>query len=462
MYGDKLLPHDSDAEEAVIGSLLIDDEAISKIARLLSPDDFYHEKNRLAYEACLALNERNEPINQITLAHELAQREKLEAIGGTAYLSHLISRVPTSVHIEYYAQLVHRMAMMRRLIDVAGQIATIGYEAGPDVDVALDRAEEALFRLRRGERRRDFIHIRGVLDQYFELDEYIGEGGLALRPIEGEISFVKTGFVMLDNILGGLQRSDMIVLGARPSLGKTSLALSIARNAAVDQGARVAIFSLEMAKEQVVQRLLAGESGVDTNRVRLWQLSELPQVEERRVMDATGVLSEAPIYIDDSPVLGIVEMRNKARRLYNERGIDLIIIDFLQLMRADGRYQNPVQEMSEISRSVKGLARELHVPVLALSQLSRAVELRSPHIPMLSDLRESGSIEQDADVVMFIYREDVYTSKEEWERRYPDKDYPEGIADIHIAKHRNGPTGKRSLLFQQRITKFVNLESGRT
>ena len=449
MYPERLPPHDFDAEEAAIGSLLIDGEAIYKVVGLLSPEDFYREKNNWAYEACVSLYQRNEGINQVTVAHELARRERLEAMGGAAYLSYLVSVVPTSVHIEHYAQIVHRCSMMRRLIAAADQIREIGYEGTADVDRALGRAEEVLFRLRHGESPRDFVHIRRILDKYFEEEPSPAAGE------RGEIAHVLTGFPVLDELLGGLQRSDMVVLGARPSMGKTSLALCIGRNAAVEQRAHVAIFSLEMSKEQLVHRLIAAESGVDAKRVRLGLQNE---AEERQIIDATGVLSEAPIYIDDSPMLSVVQMRSKARRLHNERRIDLIVVDFLQLVRGSGAYQNPVQEMSDISRSLKALARDLNVPVLAASQLSRAVEQRTPKVPILSDLRESGSIEQDADVVMFIYREDMYTSEEDWERRTPGEPNPKGVADIIVAKHRNGPTGKRELFFRERTAKFVSLQ----
>jgi replicative DNA helicase len=334
--------------------------------------------------------------------------------------------------------------MMRRIIAAGEQIATIGYEAEPDADAALNRAEDILFRLRQGRISRDLVPLRQVLDEFFEQ-------GISPRVREVAHPHVLTGFPALDEILGGLQRSDAIVLGARPSLGKSSLALSIARNAAVEQGACVALFSLEMAKEQVAQRLVAGESMVDSRRIRLGLNTE---GEERRIMDAIGVLSEAPIYLDDSPVLGTSELRSKARRLHNEQGIDLIIVDYLQLMQGDGRFQNPVQQMSHISQSVKALARELDVPLLAISQLSRAVEARDPKIPQLSDLRESGSIEQDADVVLFIYRDDFYYTQEKWEGKYPAKPYPRGVADIIIAKHRNGPIGQVKLRFRKNVTKF--------
>jgi replicative DNA helicase len=444
----KLPPHDLDAEEAVLGSILIDPEAIFKIAGLLKPDDFYREKNRWTYESCTLLYERKEAINQVTAAHDLARRQRLEAVGGAAYLSHLVSQVPTSVHVEYYANIVRRLSMMRHLITASGQIAAIGYESPPDANEALDKAEGILFGLRYGQSSRDFAHISDVLDRYFE-ETSLGQEGAGILPR------VPTGFTDLDRILGGLQRSDMIVLAARPSLGKTSLALNIAHNAAVKENARVAIFSLEMSKMELAYRFLSSESGIDTQKLRLDQLNERQRGE---IVDAIGRLSEAPIYIDDSPFLRDSDMRSKARRLHAEKGIDLIIVDYLQLMRSSRNTDNRVQEMSDISHSMKEIARELDVPVIAVSQLSRAVEARHPHTPMLSDLRESGSIEQDADIVAFIYREDIYYTEQEWEERYPEKSYPKGIAEIIIAKHRNGPIGRAHLFFRERIAKFENLE----
>ena len=447
MYQEKLPPHDVDAEEAVLGSLIIDSEAIFKVTTLLRAEEFFQESNRWIYEASLSLYERSEAVNQITLAQELARRGRLDGIGGAAHLSHLVSVVPTSVYVEHYAQIVHRLAVMRQLIGAAGQIAAIGYEAGPDTEDALNRAENALFRIRYGRSRQDFVHIREVLGHYFE------EGAPSLTE-EGGHPQVFTGFQVLDELLGGMHRSDMIVLAARPSMGKTSLALSIARNAAVD-GATVAIFSLEMARDALVERLLASEAGVDTKRVRLGLYT---RQEEERIFDASGKLAEVPIYIDDSPTLRVMEMRSRARRLYNERGIDLIIVDYMQLMQMDGRSENRVQEMSEISRSLKALARELDVPVIAVSQLSREAERRVSHVPQLSDLRDSGSIEQDADIVLFIYRDEVYYSEEEWGKRYPDKPYPRGIADIIVGKHRNGPIGWVNLAFWEKTVRFANLE----
>lgn len=444
----KLPPYDNDAEEAVIGSLIIDPEAIFKVATFLQPQDFYRESNRWAYEGCLALYQRNEAINQITLAQELAIKDKLEPVGGTAALAHLVSIVPTSLHIDYYGRIVHRLAVMRRLIEAAGQIAALGYEAGPDADSTLSEAENLLFQLRQRQSQRDFVPLRQLLDQYIE------ESPLQAAPQGERIPHVLTGYSKLDELLGGLQRSDLVILGARPSMGKSSLALGIARNAALHQKARVAIFSLEMSREAVVQRLISMQAGVDSHRLRLGNLTD---ADERRVMDAVGVLAEAPIFLDDSPQIRVVEMRSKARRLYYESSIDLIVVDYLQLVQGTGRPENRVQEISEISRSLKALARELSVPVLSVSQLSRAADVRPDHRPQLSDLRDSGSIEQDADVVLFIYRDEFYYDEEEWKEKNLGEPYPKGIAEVEIAKHRNGPPGKISLRFVPRFASFEDL-----
>jgi replicative DNA helicase len=452
MTSEKLPPHDVDAEEAVLGSLLIDGTAIFKVAPLLVSVDnkspFYTERHAWIYDACLTLYERDEAINQITVAQELDRQGRLEASGGAAYLSRLIAICPTSLDIEDYAQIVYRLSVMRRLIEAGAQIANIGHRADPNVDTSLNDAEDILFRLRHGRSRRDLTHIRQVLDTYFEATGLEAEG-------EGrELPYVLSGFSGLDEFLGGFQRSDLIIVGGRPSMGKTSLALSLARNAAVEQGACVALFSLEMAREPLVWRILASESGVDSRRIRLGLHTE---EQEKRIMDAIGQLSEARIYIDDTPQLRVVEMRSKARRLHFEQGIDMIIVDYLQLMQGDRRVDNRVQEVSEISRALKGLARELNVPLLAVSQLSRAPEGRASHEPQLSDLRESGSIEQDADVVVFVYRDEYYyPSKEDWEREHPGESYPPP-ASIIIAKHRNGPTGEVKLLFKPKMAKFENI-----
>ncbi|MFP3879617.1 MAG: replicative DNA helicase, partial [Dehalococcoidia bacterium] len=360
--------------------------------------------------------------------------------------------VPTSLHAEYYAQIISNTAVMRRLIIAAGQIEALGYEASPNIEASLNKAEDILFQVRMRRDLRDFVPIRDALGQYFE------EAGSPAALQGGEIPHILTGFAALDNFLGGLQRSDLIVLAARPSLGKTSLALNIARNAAVDQKACVALCSLEMSREAVVQRLLASESGVESRKVRLGRFGEQ---DELKIMEASGVLSEAPIYVDDSPQLRVLDIRSKVRRLHFERNIDLIIVDYLQLIQGDGKNETRVQEISKITRALKTLARELNVPVLAVSQLSRAVEWRASHIPQLADLRESGSIEQDADVVLFIYRDDMYFSVEEWSKVHDieKEPYPRGIADVIVAKHRNGPLGQLKLRFAGKIAKFANLEA---
>ena len=448
MYAERLPPNDTNAEESVIGSILIDSDALNSVASFLEPGDFYSEKNRWCYESCLALFQRGEAINQVTVAHELSLHDRLEAIGGAGYLSHLVLVVPTSVHAEHYARLVRRTSAMRQIIRAGGDIAALGYESGPDADMVLSKAEEVLFRIRSVRGSRDFIPLREVLDHYLE------ETGALYGPDDIHVAPVPTGFADIDKLLGGgLQRSDLIVLAARPSLGKSTLAFNIGRHAA-GQGAIVGLFSLEMGREQIALRLLSSEAGVDSNRLRLGLLSE---TEERHVHDAVGLLSDLPIYIDDTPIQSVVEMRGKALRLHSQRGVDLLIVDYLQLISGGTRIDNRVQEMGEISRSLKALARDLDVPVLACSQLSRAIEQRPSHLPLLSDLRESGSIEQDADVVAFIHREEIYTTREEWEKRNPSEPYPQNIAQIIVAKHRHGPTDTVPLYFRRDVVRF---ESG--
>jgi replicative DNA helicase len=451
MATDRLPPHDQDAEEAVNGSLLIDGKAVYEVATILRPDDFLSEANHWIYQACLSLYQRDEAINSITVAQELERQGRLDKCGGTAYLSHLVSIVPTTLDIEHYANIVYRLSIMRQLITAADHISTIGYDADPDVSTSLNRAEDLLFRLRQERGRHDFIHIKQVLDKYFEVPPPAEPG--TFKPM----AHVYTGFTGLDEFLGGLQRSDLIVLAGRTSMGKTSLALNIARNAAVDQGGCVAIFSLEMSRESLVQRLISGEAEVNSRNLRLGL--NTPQ-EEERIMEAQGKLSLSPIYLDDSPQLRIVEMRSKARRLNFEHNLDLIVIDYLQLLTGEGRQENRVQELSFITRSLKALARELNVPVIALSQLSRAVEGRVAHVPQLSDLRESGSIEQDADIVIFIHREEAYyKTEEDWNREHMGEEYPREMADIIVAKHRNGPTGTVKVRFRHAFTRFENLGS---
>jgi replicative DNA helicase len=450
----RLPPNDERSEESVIGALLIDGASIFQIADFLQPSDFYFEQYQWLYDACLALYTRDEAINQVTLAQELSRRGKLEACGGAARLSYLISVCPTSLDIEHYARIVYRLSVMRQMITAGDRIATIGYESGPDVEESLAKAEGILFRLRRGGGSGDLTHIREVLDKYFE----VAPAATEERP--EKLPYVLSGFAGLDEFLGGLQRSDLVIVAGRPSMGKTSLALNIARNAAVEHRACVALFSLEMGRDSLVTRLVSSESGINSRRIRFGE--HKTEEEERKVIEATGVLSEAPIYIDDTPMIRMAELRSKALRLNYERGIDMVILDYLQLMQGEssGRGENRVQEISYISRALKALARELNAPVMAVSQLSRAVEWRASHEPQLSDLRESGSIEQDADVVMFIYRDEYYyKSEEEWIAAHPDREYPREEADVIIAKHRNGPTGRVKLRFRHTLARFESLGS---
>ncbi|MCH8814834.1 MAG: replicative DNA helicase [Chloroflexi bacterium] len=448
---EKLPPNDIEAEEAVIASLLVDPEAIYKVGSRLNAEDFFREKNAWVFEACSGLWDRSESINQITVAHELSRKDKLEAIGGVSYLSHLVTELPTSVGVEGYATLIKDAAMRRRLISAASNIARISYQEESGVAELFARAETMIAQVREGEILRDFVHVRDLLTGYLEAESALGANAADARSIT-------TGFMDLDTLLTtGIKRGDLIVVAARPSLGKTSLVLNYARNAAARQQATVAFFSIEMAAEQLVQRLLAMESGVDSVRLAFGSHSER---DERKISQALGVLSDLPIYFDDSGMLTVAEMRAKARRLQLEKGLDLVVVDYLQLMQSGTRNENRVQEVSYISRSLKQLARDLDVPVVACSQLSRAAEVRAHNVPQLSDLRESGSIEQDADVVMFIYREDKYMSREEWARQHPDRpadSYPAGITQIVVAKHRNGPTGTIHLRFREKIARFEDL-----
>jgi len=446
---ERLPPHDIEAEEAVVAALLVDTEAIYHVAPILKSEDFFREKNGWVYEACLDLWNRNEAINQITVAHELARKDRLEDVGGQTYLADTIRRLPTSVGVEFYAQIVKRDSTYRGLIHAATGILQLAYEAPAEIETVFARSEDLIARLRGGENFRDFVHIRQLLQAYLEED---------IEAVERrELAAIRTGYSDLDVLLGGLKRSDLVIVGARPSVGKSSFALGIARNAAVAQQANVAFFSLEMSGEQLTIRLLSAESGVDQNRLRLGQHTEL---EERRIIRSTGELSEANIWFDDSPVLSAAELRARARRLHGERGLDLIIIDYLQLMQGEAgsnSRENRVQEISYISRTLKGLARELNVPIVALAQLSRAIESRHPRTPMLSDLRDSGSIEQDADIVVFLSREDMYTTPEQWAQQHPDlpeSAYPKGVAQVIVAKNRNGPTGSVELRFREKLAKF--------
>ena len=444
MYAEQLLPHDLEAEEAVVGSLLIDGDSFLRIAPLIKSEDFYREKNQVCFAGCVALFQRDEAIDQVTLARELGRTGQLDTVGGMAYLSHLISITPTSAHSEYYAQAVARTSVMRRLIEAASKISAIGYDDTDDVESTLRQAEDVLFQVRSGRVERGFIPLRQIYDQYLEERAALVDSP---DPVGGP---VMTGFNDLDELLGGMQRSDMIVLGARPALGKSTLALNISLNAAKN-GATVGIFSLEMSRDQLAARILSADAEIDSLRLRLGLSSE---AEEQRITNSIGRLSDLPVYIDDTSFQGVLEMRGKARRLYLEHGLDLLVVDYLQLIEGRGRGDNRVQEISEITRSIKGMARDLRVPVITCSQMSRVVENRTGHRPQLSDLRDSGSIEQDSDLVLFIHREDVYFTEEEWEQQNPGRVYPKNIAEIIIAKHRNGPTGSLKLNFRDNWVRF--------
>ena len=451
VLSDKLFPHDISAEESVIGSLLLDGLSFTKIASFLEPEHFYLEPNRIIFEIARDLFNRQEPINQISIAHELETQEKLEDVGGRAYLAKVVDVVPTSIHIKHYANLVRRTATMRTLINAAENISEIGFDNDPDIENALSKAEDIIYSIRNDQPSRDFVPLRETLTPYLETSS----SDLA----DDENRPISSGFKLLDDLLGGLQRSDMLVLAARPSVGKSMFALNLAINAAMNDQ-KVAIYSLEMGREQIATRMLATQARVNMHSLRMMRLSSS---QENRLVDAIGRLSDLSIFIDDSPVQGVAEMRGKARRLQLEYGLDFIIVDYMQLISNNkgSRETNRAQEVSEISRQIKAMARDLRVPVIAISQLSRAIEHRQSHRPLLSDLRESGSIEQDADVVMFIHREEKFTTKEDWIKNNPGVPYPEGQAEIIVAKHRNGPTDTIPLAVDDSIGRFVTIDSAR-
>ncbi|MFQ5400354.1 MAG: replicative DNA helicase [Anaerolineae bacterium] len=436
---ERLPPHSIEAEEAVLGSLLIDPDAIFEVASFLKPNAFYRVQNRWIYEAILSLNERHEPLDLITLTEELRRREQLEEAGGEGYVIGLINAVPTSINARSYARLVEAAAVRRKMISAASTIANLAYDEAEDINIVIDRAEKSLFSISEERTTRDLVPIKQIARDYLERIEELHARG-------GEVIGVPTGFVDLDRLLGGLNKSDLIIVAARPGMGKTSLQNAIALTAALRFGKRIAMFNLEMSSEQLVQRMIAAETRIDSQRLRRGDLQEH---EWPIFMEAVGRLSETRIFIDDTPSITPMQLHTKCRRLYAEHGLDLVMIDYLQLMQTEHRSNNRVQEISEISRSLKSLARELNVPVLAAAQLSRAVEQRQVKKPMLSDLRDSGSIEQDADVVIFIYRDEYYN---------PDTTERPNIAELDIAKHRNGPTGTVDLYWHSKLATFRNLQ----
>jgi len=439
----KVPPHNIEAEESVLGSLMLDKDAIVKVVDILRSEDFYNENNSTIYKTAIELYNEQSPIDIINISAKLKEQKVLKMIGGRGRLTELINGVPTASNIDSYAKIVKNKANLRRLIQTASDLVQMGYDEEMPVDEIMDHAEKKLFAVSQGTVKQGFSSMSSMLESAFERIEEIHQNKDKFRGIE-------TGFTDLDKILSGLQKSDLIILAARPSVGKTSFALDIARQAAIKTKESVMVFSLEMSSDQLVDRMLAAEARVNLWGLRTGNLNE-DEDDFQKIGNSMGILSEAPIYIDDSATSNIMEMRATARRFQAEHGLGLLIIDYLQLMEGRSNKSNDsrVNEISEISRGLKNLAKELNVPILALSQLSRAVESRSPQIPKLSDLRESGSIEQDADVVMFLYRED---------RENPDTENT-NIVEVHVAKHRNGPVGRVNLYFDEIYASFKSLDT---
>jgi replicative DNA helicase len=440
--GGRVPPQALDAEISVLGAMLLEKEAIGRATEILDAGCFYRDGHKKVFDALCALYDRNESADLITVAEELRKRGHLESVGGSAFLTRLIDSVPTAANVEYHSNLVMEKATLRKLIEVATEIVQRGYEGAEDSGHIIDRAEELIFSINDPRLKRGFISLKSLLPEAVEVIQEISDNK---RPVTG----VATGFLDLDKLTAGFQKSDLIVIAGRPSMGKTSLALNIAEHVSIHDKTPVGVFSLEMSREQLVMRLLASQARIPSHRLRTGYLR--PE-EWTALTDAAGALSQAPLYLDDTPAISVMEMRAKARRLKNEFGLGLLVIDYLQLARG---YQNPEsrqQEISQISRSLKALAKELNVPVVALSQLSRAVEQREDKRPMLSDLRESGAIEQDADLVIFIFREEFYR---------PNKPEAQGIAEVIVGKHRNGPTGAIRLAFLSELARFASLEEQR-
>jgi replicative DNA helicase len=440
--GAKIPPQNTDAEASMLGAILIDADAIVKIADIVRPDDFYEERHKRIYEAILNLYEKHSPIDVLTLSDQLKGNGFLDMVGGAQYLTELTNFVPTATHVEQYADIVSQKSLRRRLIKASQDIVGMGYDEQRSLQELVEEAESRLFEVSQRHVKQDISSIETILSESFDrLDE--------LHKDKGKIRGVPTGFKDMDNILAGLQKSDLFILAARPSMGKTAFSLNLAHNVAVKSKEAFLFFSLEMSKEQLVDRMLSMESGVDAWALRTGNLTD---ADFEKIGQAMGTLSEAQIYIDDTPGITVSDLRTKARREAHLRPIGLIVVDYLQLMSGGARFSsegNRVQEISEISRGLKGVARELNVPLIALSQLSRSVESRHPQIPQLADLRESGSIEQDADVVAFIYREEYYN---------PETDR-KNITDIFIKKHRNGPTGAIELYFDREKQRFRTVDT---
>ena len=435
----KVAPQNIEAEQSILGSILLDNQALNNVLEVLSAKDFYNEAHRRIFAATIELSDRNEPCDLITLTNILKNNKQLDAVGGMAYLASLVDNVPSAANAAYYAKIVKEKAILRMLIGTATEILKNSYDTSAEIDQVLDKAEHAIFEISENKIRPAFFPIKDIIKDSFKTIERLYER-------KALITGVPTGFEKIDDLTSGLQKSELIIIAGRPSMGKTAFALNIAFHAAVEMGLPVAIFSLEMAKEQLAMRMLASEAKVDSQRLRQGRLGE---TDWPKLTIAAGRLSDAPIFIDDKPAIMVLEMKAKARRLKAESGLELIVLDYLQLMRGGGNRDSREQEISEISRSLKALAKELNVPVIALSQLNRKVEDRTNRRPQMADLRESGAIEQDADLIAFIYRDELYNKSED----NPEK----GMAEIIIGKQRNGPVGTVKLAFLEKYTSFENL-----
>jgi replicative DNA helicase len=434
---ERTLPHNLEAERSVLGAILIHNDAINSAAQIIDSKDFYRDAHRRIWDKMVALSEKNLPIDYVTLKEELARSGELDEVGGPAYVTALVDGVPRSTNVDQYARIVKEKAVLRSLIYSASRIVTSAYEGEEDPETLLDSAERSIFEIAEGRIRQGFVPLRDLVQSSFNTIE-------KLQQHKGLVTGVPMGFVDLDEMTSGLQPSDMIIVAARPSMGKTSFVLNIAQHVGTTTDMTVGFFSLEMSKEQLFMRMLTSEARIDAHRFRSGYLGEK---DYSKLSQAMGKLADARVYIDDTASIGVLEMRAKCRRLMAEAGLHLIIVDYIQLMQGRGRFESRQQEISAISRSMKGLAKELNVPIICLSQLSRAPESRSDHRPQLSDLRESGALEQDADLVMFIYREDQYEKSEE----------NQGVASIIVGKQRNGPTGEVQLAFLREYTRFENL-----
>ncbi len=440
----KIPPHNIEAEQSLLGSILLDKDALIKVGDSVIAEDFYADKHKKIYAAMIELYERREPIDVLTVTNRLEEKNLLESIGGRSYLVSLSNMVPTASNALHYAKIVAKKATLRNLIDASYHISSLGFEEDEDVEKVLDQAEQKLFAVSKGHMKQGFIPVQSILGETFDRID-------SLHKNKGKLRGIPTGFHDLDKLTGGIQDSDLIILAARPGVGKTTFALDLLRHIAIREKKAVGFFSLEMSKEQLVDRILSAEANIPLSKIRQGNLSDAPDSDDfPRLGHAMGVLSEAKIFIDDLGSANIMEVRTKARRLQMEHQLDFLVVDYLQLMEGRANSESRVQEISEISRGLKQVAKELNVPVLALSQLNRSVEQRNPPIPKLADLRESGSIEQDADIVMFIYRESVYNKNLEFDRKH--------LAELHIAKHRNGPTGVLHMFFDHEKVSYRNLD----